>query len=147
MFFGLIALATLLLQQSPQPATTVSIQGAVTEEDGQPVSEAHVLVIKMSPEGTVVGPAQPESVSDDRGLFVVPNLNPGLYYILFSKSGYRIHARGNVLVTGEEDVSADVQLQRKNETHGVETDSVGHDVIAQPKHTRPQQSQPSQRPR
>jgi hypothetical protein len=82
---------TAVIMLTPGPVTTGILIGTVVDSNNSPVSGAE---IKTSP--TTI-----TTTSDVNGKFSIPNLNPGSYGIIASKSGYQNGTKTISIVAGQ----------------------------------------------
>ena len=101
-----LTLLLLLLHTGPGAAqeTTGNIEGFLTNENGEPVTYANVVVSGLSLPGTRGG------ISGNTGYFLVPNLPPGKYTVIIShiahegltfEEGVERITNGNAHMTGD----------------------------------------------
>jgi len=84
---------------------TGRISGAVTDQSGGAVSAAKVTVTEVA-----TGIARPLT-TDNAGLYVAPNLNPGIYTVRAEFMGFQTVQRQNINLEVGGDVRVDLTLQ------------------------------------
>ncbi|HUK89190.1 MAG TPA: carboxypeptidase regulatory-like domain-containing protein, partial [Blastocatellia bacterium] len=95
-------------------ATTGTIKGTVSDQSGAVVSSASV-----SARNEATGVTSPVYKSTSDGIFVIPNLAPGLYTLNVASSGFKTAVFTQVTVNLGQDVVIDVSLQPGGATETV----------------------------
>ncbi|HKV41932.1 MAG TPA: carboxypeptidase-like regulatory domain-containing protein, partial [Blastocatellia bacterium] len=99
-------LATLLFATSILFAqkTTGAINGTVTDPSGAAVVGASVTATNIA-----TGAVR-HATSDDQGNYILPDLNPGVYSIAISMSGFKAYQQNNVVLNVASTRRADAKL-------------------------------------
>jgi len=140
--FGLTAFCIgicLTFSSSPLPAQSTygSVTGSVTDPSGAPITGTQVTLTNL---GTSEKRIQ---TTGDDGLYLFPNLLPGLYRIEVEKAGFNKYARPEVRVEVNQTSRIDVSLQIGNvsqvvevtaETPGESVNSPGVHQLNRPTH-------------
>ncbi len=127
--FGLIAFCIgicLTFSSSPLPAQSTygSVTGSVTDPSGAPMTGTQVTLTNL---GT--SEKRTQTTGDD-GLYLFPNLLPGLYRIEVEKAGFNKYARPEVRVEVNQTSRIDVSMQIGNVSQVVEV--TGETPLLQP---------------
>ena len=97
----LVALAALVCGQ----IITSSIVGQITDATGAAVPDADITVTNTGTGITV------KMTADSSGAYSVPNLQPGVYEVTASKTGFQTYRTTGVQVLASQSVRVDMKLQ------------------------------------
>jgi len=89
-----------------QGPKTGSINGTVTDRAGNPIKWALVIA--------VLGETKEKDFTDSEGYYEIPDLEPGAYWVLCIKRGYKLGIRKAEVVAGEE-TTVNFRLREKPE--------------------------------
>ena len=92
---------TILVSLSVFAGTTGRLAGKITDENKKPVPFASVLL-----EGTQIG-----TQSDERGAYIVMNITPGTYTIVFQQMGYKSKKLTGVKINLDETIIKNITLE------------------------------------
>lgn len=99
----LLALALLTLPALAQETQAGSVRGAIQDADFEaPLPNATVTLLELDP--------QRSANSDDSGAYVLSDLPPGTYTLVFSKEGYERQVRTGVVVTAGQLTEVNISL-------------------------------------
>ena len=116
-----------------------TITGVVTDQQGAVVANAAVAVTSLETGRITAG------VTSDRGLYAVPELNPGRYSVRVTVPGFKLAIRNNVELRTGDRLALDVQLEvgSNNESVTVSAEAplletatasggtvISHDIVA-----------------
>jgi len=100
---GLVAFTTLGHAQS---VTTGAAGGTVTDQNGMPLANASIVLTYEATGFRVSG------ITNERGVFNLQGLQPGIYSAQISLIGYRAETRGNIAVGLGQSSRVDVSLEQ-----------------------------------
>lgn len=104
LFIGFLATVLLAIGTFAQ-SNSGSIQGTVTDSSGAALSGANVTGLNMD-----TGISTP-TITNDAGLYSLPNLPPGRYSVTVEAPGLKRYVREGVTVTTGATVALEIQLQ------------------------------------
>jgi hypothetical protein len=121
MFFAFLVLAitTVITQNAAAQANRATITGTVTDPSG---AIAPGVEINATNRGTNIST---KTVSNQDGIFVIPNLSPGTYSVEFKKEGFEAVVRPSVTLESTEvaRIDASMKVGAATETVTVTTDA------------------------
>jgi|SRR5208282_322783 len=95
-------------QQQDDPPPTGTIMGAVSDTSGAPLAGASI---------TISGVNGDDSASTDgQGHYVASGLDPGVYDVTISASGYKDFQKSNIAVSGGVEAQVDAQLEPEGDS-------------------------------
>ncbi len=124
-FFMMAAFCLIAAGVFAQGTTTAGINGKITDKSGAPLTGATVLAVE-----TATG-AQYGTISDDEGLFRLPNMNPGgPYKFSITFVGFQNYNQTDVFLNLGQTLKIDVKLMDASTTlKDVEIIGVQNDVF------------------
>jgi hypothetical protein len=120
---SLLALLLVLTQATWSLAgTTGTIQGRVTDQNGNPIAGAHI---------TVASPSETQrTVSAANGFYAVLDLSPDTYSVTASKDGYDTTTVYGITVTADQTTAANITLRQAIKTIGHITTTATASVVS-----------------
>ena len=102
--FLMLLLSTITFSQT----TTSTMSGTITDEENNPITQIKIFT-KHEPTGTVTG-----SFTNEKGYFVINNLNPGGPYVVkVTGVGFKDTTFNDVYVTLGDDYRLNLQMKNK----------------------------------
>src|SRR5215467_12856447 len=113
--------AVLLAAAGVRLATAQVLYGTLTGNVTDPASAA-VAGVKVETTNQETN-VKSETTTDDRGIYRIPNLQPGLYKVTVTAPSFKVYTQTNVQVQANEIRRVDAQLQIAQTTETVEVSS------------------------
>jgi hypothetical protein len=102
--FCFLALHFILIHSSAAQSPTGTISGIVTDPAGATIAGAEVVVVNDSTR------VQISTMSNDDGIYVVPNLPPGNYRVQVSRSGFKTIIKPDIIINVQDALAINFAL-------------------------------------